>query len=648
MVTFGARFKNFLDFKFISSDILKVFFLGCLNAYCLTPSITNSLGITSLDDGPIQPALAYKYPEYFETDANAVRYLLLMWTSSTKWFPAVAFKYLSIDPVFFHVIFTYMQTILLLIGVFMLSRALTQSRAISFVSVLFVIIYSPYFNNYAWYGDQFFMPYPTWCSVGPILIAWSYAAKTHIQMCIFWLIIGCSIHPAMGICGSVLIATTLFNKYNVNNHRRRISDLVLISCPAIFFSVVSWAIGNYNSASTFPAGWQDLTKSVAHWYAWQWNPNTEEGFFDQSTYSIILIFTAISLLYSFLNQNQSVLNIIVKRSAIVFVVFYVIQSLSYTLNIREVYSLSFGRISIFTSLLAIIIFAKFFTETIQNSSPVNSKYLQITVIIAIIIPSFFNLLVLNLIFLLAEVRNNLHNRIKLLYYFLFSSLILIFLFANYSKSWIKLPRINSLLESLYIVPNFFLIKVAVYFLDSFTWIIYVLLITLFFILMHFIYKFSRSNLINNFFIGMLVLLTVSTFYARYNQSVIRDYEHKEWIAAQVWARDYTAFDSKFILDTKLNLYSSWTTLSNRPRITSASGGFIYTYTKDDEFFDKLATTFGPRPDITATSEEIEQYYLLVSENLGGDYMVRTVKETQLSWREIYKNSKYVIYTVPKL
>ena len=61
MVTFGARFKNFLDFKFISSDILKVFFLGCLNAYCLTPSITNSLGITSLDDGPIQPALAYKY-----------------------------------------------------------------------------------------------------------------------------------------------------------------------------------------------------------------------------------------------------------------------------------------------------------------------------------------------------------------------------------------------------------------------------------------------------------------------------------------------------------------------------------------------------------------------------------------------------------
>ena len=101
MVTSGARFTNFLKFKYISSDILKVFFLCCLNAYCLTPSITNSLRITSLDDGPIQPALAYKYPEYFETDANAVRYLLLMWTSSTKWFPAVAFKYLSIDPVFF-------------------------------------------------------------------------------------------------------------------------------------------------------------------------------------------------------------------------------------------------------------------------------------------------------------------------------------------------------------------------------------------------------------------------------------------------------------------------------------------------------------------------------------------------------------------
>jgi hypothetical protein len=635
-----------LMFRFISGDILRVFLLGIVNAYCLTPSITNSLGITSLDDGPIQPSLAYKYPEYFQTDVNAVRYLLLMWTSSTKWIPAVAFKYFSIDAIYFHIFFTYMQTVLLLIGTFMLSRALTQSRSISYVSIFFVIIYSPYFNNFAWYGDQFFMPYPTWCSIGPLMISWSYAIMANNKLYIFWLIIGCSIHPVMGICGSILILTSILYKKNLNDRDGLVKPFILGFSPPLFFAVISWAIGYFNASNTPPSDWKNSTKEVAHWYAWQWNPNTDEAFFEQSTYSIILIFSALFLLYSFLNQNLSILNIIVKRSVIIFVIFYATQALSYTLNVRELYSLSLGRVSIFTSLIAAIVFAKFFIEAVQNTSNAYSENLRIMVIITILVPSFFNLFALSLVLLVFEFKKHGSKYIRVTYYCLYSLSILFFLFASFSKSWFRIPAKPELLDSFFVVPNFFLIKVAKYFLNDETWLVYIILVALFAILLHYFYGSHKFTIINGILIGLLVLLTIGTFYSRYTQSINRDYERKEWIETQIWARDQTAFGSRFILDTKLDLYSSWTTLSQRPRITSSSGGFIYTYTKDDEFFDNLAKTFGPKPGSMATSKEIEKYYLTVSNRLGGEYIVQNISDTQLSWQKVYVNTKFVIYKIP--
>ena len=186
-------------------DLLIVFTLGALGSFALSPSLTDSLGTTSYDDGPVQPALAIKDPSNFEGDLLAKRYTVLMWTSSTKWIPALLYKYLSIDPVIFHFLFTQLQTILILVGSFLLARALTSSRAIAYLSVFFVINLSPYFDNFAWYGDQFFMPYPTWCAIGPILIGWSYALEQKNKQEFSWLVVGCSIHPAMGLCGSTLI-----------------------------------------------------------------------------------------------------------------------------------------------------------------------------------------------------------------------------------------------------------------------------------------------------------------------------------------------------------------------------------------------------------------------------------------------------------
>lgn len=156
-------------------DLYLVFLIGLINSFALTPSITSSLGITSLEDGPIQPAIVYKDPSIFLNDFHASEFQRLMWTTSTKWLPAVLYKYLNIDPIFFHVFFTYAQTVLMLIGTFYLANSLFKSRQVSYISVAFAIAFSPYFNNFASYGDQFFMPYGTWISIGPLLLAWASA-----------------------------------------------------------------------------------------------------------------------------------------------------------------------------------------------------------------------------------------------------------------------------------------------------------------------------------------------------------------------------------------------------------------------------------------------------------------------------------------
>jgi hypothetical protein len=193
-------------------DLYIIILIGMINSFVLSPSITNSLGITSLEDGPIQPSVVYKDPTVFTNDFHASEFQRLMWTTSTKWVPAILYKYLNIDPIFPHVFLVYAQTILMLVGTFYLATSLFKSRRTSYISVAFIIMFSPYFNNFASYGDQFFMPYGTWISIGPLLLAWANAIDNKRKKTFIWLLIGASIHPAMALCAS--FATLAFKNFS--------------------------------------------------------------------------------------------------------------------------------------------------------------------------------------------------------------------------------------------------------------------------------------------------------------------------------------------------------------------------------------------------------------------------------------------------
>lgn len=629
-------------------DVLIIFTLGVVNAFCLSPSITDSLGTTSLDDSPVQPALGIKYPQYFENDFLTKRYTVLMWTSSTKWIPALLYKYLSIDPVIFHVLFTYLQTILILVGTFLLAKALTNSRSISFVSVFFVINLAPYFDNIAWYGDQFFMPYPTWCAIGPLLIAWSCALKGKTRKQIIWLAIGCSIHPAMGLCGSILVLVTTY-KDQLLDFAKLTKHLLFALAPALLFSFISWFISKSYSAPSAPAGWSESTKEVTHWYAWKLIPNTDESLFQQTSFTIILALTSYVLLSSPLLKNVEQLRTVVRNALLVFLLFYAIQAISYTVSIRSVYSLSLGRISIFTSILAVIILSKYLMEIHKSAQIDISIKERIFLTIALLIPSFFNLLLIGL-FLFWKVFKKKQKDKKLLSIFgIYSILILTFWLSNFSKSWIGMPPLSRLFESTYLVPNFFLIKVAEYFLGIYLIFVYVFAILILSLVIAYFTKFESKIGIRFVLIGLIATLALGSFTSRYVQSENRAAKDREWINAQTWVRDETAFGSKFIVNSKFDTYSSWTTLTKRARIQSADegAGFLYIYSKDDAAFDELRSSLPSAPADNEEQKATEKFYLKFSEAIGGDFIVRRVSDTKLSWELSYKNSKFVIYSIPK-
>ena len=360
MITLQSKLQQRLKEKY---DLYILLIIGVINAYVLSPSIINSLGITSLEDGPIQPAVVYKNFEFFENDFHANEFQRLMWTTSTKWVPALLYKYVNLDPIFFHLFFTYSQTVLIILGVFFLTKALSESRATSYIAVSFIIIFSPYFNNFGSYGDQFFMPYGTWISIGPLLLAWASAIKSQQKAMFFWLFIGASIHPGMALCASLCILA--FSPHNKNQFKRKTTELVLVFFFPILFSLIAATIRYFATASAVPEIWYTSLKQVYHWYAWKLTP--EAKFFETTSYSILLVFSTFIITQSSLFAYSEKIKKSTYKITIVFILAYIVQAVTFQMNVDELYSISFGRVSIFTSIFSIVIYAICLSFLLQDN-----------------------------------------------------------------------------------------------------------------------------------------------------------------------------------------------------------------------------------------------------------------------------------------
>ena len=145
----------------------------------------------------------------------------------------------------------------------------------------------------------------------------------------------------------------------------------------------------------------------------------------------------------------------------------------------------------------------------------------------------------------------------------------------------------------------------------------------------------------------LIVIVIGTLVVRITQSNIRSSNHVEWADVQLWAKDYSTLDSKFILDGKIDLYMSWTTLSERSRISSAGGSStIYLYSKLSQEIDRKMSLIGRAPAFQDKPDIIESYYFLFGEEFDAKYLIRKTIWTKLNWEVAYSNEMYVVYEIP--
>lgn len=615
-------------------DIYLVFLIGLINSFALSPSITSSLGITSLEDGPIQPAIVYKDPSIFLNDFRASEFQRLMWSTSTKWLPAVFYKYLNIDPIFFHVFFTYAQTVLILIGTFYLAKSLFNSRQVSYISVAFVIAFSPYFNNFASYGDQFFMPYGTWISIGPLLLAWASAIENNMKKTYLWLFIGASIHPAMALSASfVILAFTFFYKPSFKSLR----DAVILFTPALLFSFIALIVRKVATAPVVPEEWYLSLKQVFHWYAWKLNPATT--YFETTAYTILLMAIMYVLTQSGTFSFSNKIKNNCQKLAIIFIILYGLQAISFQLGISEIYSISFGRFSIFTSIFTMIIFAACILHIMERNERLIKTHFNSVLIFCLLIPSFINFAVLGLILLFNDIREKRASKrfISVVLIFVVSSII--FGKANYYDNWWNGSIFNFVPNALRTVPNYLPLKMVEN-LSMYSWLLILLIIL--------IYSSKKIvNFRNPIIVSIIISFTVLTLGGRYILSERRDLTHKDWIQTQLWALNKTPKNSKFIVNSGNNVYDSWTTLSRRPRLVSnLTAGFLYFYTKEDFIYDQKRARLPSAPDPKSSNrKEIEEFYLSFIEKFGGDYLVWKNDNVNLGFRIVFENETFLIYNL---
>lgn len=621
----GLRQKD-LDKGFLLA--LSLFF-----SFCLSPSRTTSLGITSGDDGPVLPSISYKYYDSIGSNVAAQDSLKMMWTTSTKWLPAILYKFFSLDPILFHFIMTHAQIILIVVGVFRLAYVISDSRAVAYISVGLTIIYEPYFINMGWYGDQFFMPYSTWLAIGPLLLAWANLLENQNKKSIIYLLIGTSIHPSMGFCALFMIIVTKVD----------LKDLTMRKCLDFYIpaTIVVFAISLLSTLPIRLAQYRDpsslrLLPAVTHWEAWKLSP--DYIFSVGTTFTVVFTISIFSIIYSLKSKLNSYYLISIKvltASAIL----VLIQSLAYSIEIREIYSASLGRITIFSSIFFTIISAIVLNFFLMNYRTFPDPKIVVVIIFCLLFPSFGTLAILTFILLLKSLLNkkiSKSQKLILTLVFLTTTYFYILSFRNlqYSVS-------NYQLSGDFVTSRTLSLRIFFYVFNFYT---IFLLLAIFLALVYFVTK--KKFLIHKFIIWMLIFLSLVTVVGRLQLSLVRGNEHLSWVKAQEWARDNTDPESIFLTRPSLDAYESWSTLSKRIRII-VDGDYAgaYLYSEADNAYNKARRLHPNSPLETASASSQEEFFGKFSTKFGGNYLVTAVSNTQLGYKIVYMNSKYVIYLI---
>ena len=617
-------------------DFLLVTIIGLAFSFAMSPSVVESFALTSGDDGPIFPAEVLKNKDFYSKTgiSRANNELILMWATITKWFPALLYTYLGIDPSLFHILFVYTQITLIILGTFRLSQSLKFSREVGYVSIALLIIYESYFINMGAYGGQTWMPYTTWIAVGPLLFSWANFLENKKIKALILLSLGTLVHPGMGIVAAILIVTTQnilgINFIKTSRIRFTILVLALVSITSFLTTIPI----RHEQFRPIPISWQKL--DVGHWAAW--NLSNGQDYFQQSKYTIIftisiMIFATVyrdvlGKIYFFLITAITVTAISVTA-----------QAFFYTFNLRQFSSINFARTTIFSSVLLTIIASKILLVILGGLNKQKISKTSTLFIFTLLFPGGLSLLISNVFMAVNLYKSKQPKKLMGVIYGLIF-VVLFFYISNLFDTNKDTGRTFIKDFNLY-VPSTLSLRATYAYFDTFANVFILAL----FILLLYLWKTKEGAKFLS--ISLIVGLVLLTIFGRFSLSNVRFKENSDWINTQLWAKNNSAATDVFIHTGKYNLYGAWTTLTKRIIIDADSndGGALYLYSKSDRKYELIRDSIKPRSDSFFEGDEFEKYIMVLAENFGAYYLVSSRVDTKYSFPIVYSNVKYTIYEV---
>lgn len=641
---------------FLYLPLLALVVFTLFRTYLFLADFDIQLSRTTYDAGPVSMGHYMHAPQNFVHDIE-------MNFSYRQWLPSLLFSLTVLLDLIFKIKpetsglgFVYLQNILIIISMYILTWQISKSRMLATLTGLYVLWYTPQFFNLSFYGELLWMPYAGHLALPFFIFSFSFLLSNRWRWALVNLLVGGLIHITLGLQVAFILAIYwLLRNFSFKtglNWEKKSRRPLLGLFAAVFSFVVVSKIFILGIKPVDPSQIYDFVSGVMHQVPWL-------GGWELFSEKILAVLTKLSLATLAILAYRQSISSETKHLWLAIIVGTLLLSFSnclgYWLHSSVLLQLTGMRSSTFIILVSLpFIFSSFFPTGLSKTTTQKMTYV-------LILSALFGAALAPILFANLSTWDA---KIKILCILLAVSLIIQVLIKENSMPFfafltgiILYFSVTEAAKSLaYFYPNVHLSN------NEASLICLILLIAA----TTYSYFTKRSRLREIAATLCLVVLAVNALVSADEYGKTTTTGHWEKIySAQVWARDFTPPGSHFILMDLLSNFQSWRTLTRRGLVTETlpfGNQYFYSQALLD-YADELNRFYGnpipPKYFIFDENHEniirnkmsedfrnlSDPRILEFSKKFGGDFIVRKTAERKLSFPVVYQNDYVTIYAL---
>jgi len=618
-----------------------LFFILLSYAYFFSTVGNVALGISnaSSDDGIIAHAISYTSPRIFTNDLQANTFRIETPTSLMNLIPAIAYRNLHMDPLFFWTFFLVVQTILYPISIYGIIKFITHSKKQAVLITVLFINFRPQTRNLSYSGDLDWMPYAMWLAESFFVFAIYLYLKEYRKSSFMLIALTCLIHPSLGVW--IIFFFILFD-YLVTKGKKYQWKTPL-SVSFIFFAFLIYNYFYVKKQSSSIVGTKYLQSVLTNSHFNSISIFTNEFNVYAIINSSIIMLVGLTIYFIFTPEKK---DFILRNN------FYILVKTAYFVSIIGILTQALGLLTEnlvlvrlmgtrFTSILAILSFILFLV--LLSKEKIDSKVSLFLAITFIFFPG-------SIIIWICGIRKALTNwsssslskRILFILLTLLSIITSIRMF-NYIFNNYRVISLDTLIkifdESHLFIRNFFFNFLSI----KLQLTLYIFIIFILYIIQKIKSQKYIIRVLLNHNTAIIILLTFllligkSTYSSdRFN---LRDQHFKQ---IQEWARYRSTPDSSYLV-LVTNTYGGWRNYSRRAQLSLHPSNGPYGFYKDTELIsdriNNLVKKY-PNDNLNNPSKSLLEE---MKSTLSLDYLVVSSDLMNYDLDIEYKNKDFIIY-----